>query len=467
MRDRPAPDSKSDSGRVGRIARIIATIGLLACLAGSGLALAEPAPDRDTALALALMASLCSAALWLVGRGLQTAAARLLFLTGAAGTTAMVLSGRMVGFGDIAMMLYPVLVIAACLLLDRRDSAIGLGLVLTLLGVVAAATLGGLIPSSEPTSELLADLGFAALIVAVSGLASRLMAASLETSQREIRANQAALALANQELQDQGRQRESLIRELEARNDELQHFTHTVSHDLKSPLVTIGGFVGCLERDLVSGNRERLLQDLGRIKHAQEGMSEILTGLLDLSRVGRLADPTEEVPFAEIVEEARAMTEGILAERRVLLTVTEPLPIVIGDRRRLIQVMQNLMENAVKFSGVATPPRVEIGADEVNGETVFYVRDNGIGIEPAHHRRVFKLFRKLHPTTPGSGVGLALVRRIIEVHDGRVWVESGGVGKGSEFRFTLVPTGDSSSQQHSSRPAPESAAPSPRASTPA
>jgi PAS domain S-box-containing protein len=233
-------------------------------------------------------------------------------------------------------------------------------------------------------------------------------------------------------------ERETLIRELEAKNAELERFTYTASHDLKSPLVTIRGFLGFLERDARSGNLARLEADLGRIQAATDKMGILLDELLQLSRVGRVVNAPGPVPLGELAAEAVALLAGPIAERGVEVRIQQGLPPVWGDRTRLLQVLQNLVENAVKFS--ADPPRrVEIGARSDGGAPVFYVRDNGIGIETSHLERVFGLFDKLDPKTAGAGVGLALVRRIVELHGGRVWVESEGCGRGATSCFTLPP----------------------------
>jgi signal transduction histidine kinase len=169
-------------------------------------------------------------------------------------------------------------------------------------------------------------------------------------------------------------------------------------------------------------------------------MSELLDDLLELSRTGRLDRPHEDVSFEEVVREARAATEGRLAARGVEVALAAGLPVVRGDRRSLVELVQNLLENAAKFAGDRADPRVEIGAREGGapaGQAVLYVRDNGIGIDPEHHERVFQLFQRLDPRAEGTGLGLALARRIAEVHGGRMWVESAGKGRGSTFCFTL------------------------------
>ena len=119
------------------------------------------------------------------------------------------------------------------------------------------------------------------------------------------------------------------------------------------------------------------------------------------------------------------------------VAVADHLPAVNGDRPRLVEVVQNLVDNAAKFMGGQPDPRIEIGVREENHETTFFVQDNGIGIDPLFHQKVFGLFDKLDPRSEGTGVGLALVKRIVEIHGGRIWVNSDGSGNGTTVYFTL------------------------------
>jgi DNA-binding LacI/PurR family transcriptional regulator/signal transduction histidine kinase len=235
---------------------------------------------------------------------------------------------------------------------------------------------------------------------------------------------------------------QTLIAELKAKNDELERFTYTVSHDLKSPLITIGGFTGFLEQDVLAGNLERAREDMTHINAAVARMQRLLGELLELSRIGRIVNSPEEVAFADIVREAIEIVHGRIEARGVTVAVAHDLPTVYGDRARLVEVVQNLLDNACKFMGDQPQPHVEIGMRGVNssGKPILFVRDNGIGIEPQYHDRIFGLFDKLDPQGEGTGVGLALVKRIIETHSGKIWVESEGAGKGSTFHFTLPQT---------------------------
>ena len=257
---------------------------------------------------------------------------------------------------------------------------------------------------------------------------------------REV-ANQVAIAITQSrlvdELEERLRERETLIADLTTKNAELESFTYTVSHDLKSPLVTIKGFLGYLEQDAINGNVERLKGDARRISNAVEKMQGLLSDLLELSRIGRFVNPSEAIPFEELVQEAVELVEGHIQERGVTVELRPNLPVVYGDRRRLTEVLENLLDNAVKYMGNQQEPHIEIGRRGEEADMhVFYVKDNGLGIAPEYHEKVFGLFNKLDTTSEGTGIGLALVRRIIEYHGGSIWIKS-EPGKGSIFYFTI------------------------------
>lgn len=230
--------------------------------------------------------------------------------------------------------------------------------------------------------------------------------------------------------------RESLIRELEAKNAELERFGYTVTHDLKAPLVTIRGFADYLERDAREGRSDRLAADARRITEAVGRLQRLLDELFELSRAGRPVGPPAAVPAADLVQDALRLLRGRRSTGR--FKMAESLPVVFGDRARLVQVFEKLLDNAVKFSGASGEPVVSVEAGPpVGGMAVLVVRDNGIGIEPRHRERVFGPFEKLDPRGEGSGVGLAMVKRIVESHGGRVWLESDGIGEGTAACVTL------------------------------
>jgi len=322
---------------------------------------------------------------------------------------------------------------------------LGYGLTIVIAGVllggrgalavtVAALVAGGVMAGREdpaPVTQRATSIyvwGVSALLFPVSALVQNLAA-------RTVR--QALARARSSELNYRG-----LVAELEAKNAELERFTYTVSHDLKSPLYTLRGFLDYMDRDAQSGNITRLRSDIARSASAADKMRRLLDDLLELSRIGRLVNPPEDVPFGEIALEAVAMVRGRLAERGVAVEIGPDLPSVRGDRVRLVEVVQNLVDNSAKFMGDQPRPKVEIGVRALVGEPVFFVRDNGMGVPPQHGERVFRLFEKLEPGSDGTGVGLALVKRIVELHGGRIWVEPSGPEGGASFFFTLPRAAD-------------------------
>jgi signal transduction histidine kinase len=201
-------------------------------------------------------------------------------------------------------------------------------------------------------------------------------------------------------------------------------------------LITLAGFLGYLEKDLKAEKYEQANRDFSQMNEAAKTMGKFVDELLDLSRVGRITNPPKEVAFNEILDDALRATDGLLKAKQVQVEIDSIFPFVYVDRARIVQVMQNLITNAVKFMGSQPNPRIKIAFDEIEGEHIFSVSDNGIGIAPEHHEQIFELFTKLNPDIEGTGIGLGLVKKIIEVHHGRIWVES-ELGKGSTFKFTL------------------------------
>ena len=232
-------------------------------------------------------------------------------------------------------------------------------------------------------------------------------------------------------------EREKLIGDLEEKNAELERFIYTVSHDLKSPLVTIVGFLAYLEDDLKRDDKDKLQQDVERIYRAAYRMQDLLKDLLELSRVGRLINPYQVVPLDELVKEAIELAQGRLQEHGVRTLIRPDLPSVYGDRKRLLELFQNLIDNAAKYMGEQPKPVIEIGHEGIREkQVILFVRDNGIGIAKAYHEQIFGLFNTLDSTMEGTGIGLAISKRIVEVHGGTIWVDS-EPGQGASFWFTL------------------------------
>ncbi len=225
---------------------------------------------------------------------------------------------------------------------------------------------------------------------------------------------------------------------LQRKNEELDAFVRTVSHDLKTPLTSVQGYAGLLAKTADSLDEDRRFW-LDRIQTNARRMADLIDGLLELSRVGRVVGPTESVSLGELVVEIAREREWKLQDEGVELIWADDLPTVRGDRLRLRQVLANLIDNAVKFTDDESHSSVKVGWQEADGLWEIWVQDNGVGIAPEDQEKIFGLFQRLGKSdAPGTGVGLALAKRIVDYHGGRIWVESEGVpGKGACFHFTL------------------------------
>lgn len=255
--------------------------------------------------------------------------------------------------------------------------------------------------------------------------------------QAELRESQEKMAKEIAERIRTQEEREVLIRKLEAGNAELTRFNYTISHELKSPIVTIAGYAGSIQKELKTGTITKALNDLQRIENAANKMQETILALLELSRVGRVTDNFEEVDLKGLIEEALENVAGRIGQRQIRINILPNLPVLYADRARLREIFENLIDNAVKYMGNQDAPFIEIGATQKNNEQVIFVQDNGMGVPLKYHSKIFDLFDKLDPASDGTGVGLALIKQIIETHGGRIWVESEGIGKGSKFCFTI------------------------------
>ena len=277
------------------------------------------------------------------------------------------------------------------------------------------------------------------LFFSLAGLITFFLVRTINEGTKRIRRELDERILVEQTLRQQQKVLEEQKVELEEKNAELTQFTYTVSHDLKSPLVTINGYLGYLEQDAASGNMERLKKDTQRIQEATNKMYTLLSELLELSRIGRMMNVPVDILFEDLVKDAMDIVHGQIESHNVAIRIQPNLPSVHGDRQRLIEVLQNLIDNAAKHMGDQPEPLIEIGQqgdDTETGQLIFFVKDNGVGIAPEYHERIFGLFNKLDAQSEGTGIGLTLVKKIVEVHGGRIWVES-ELGKGAAFYFTL------------------------------
>ena len=231
------------------------------------------------------------------------------------------------------------------------------------------------------------------------------------------------------------------IRQLEQKNKELDEFTYIASHDLQEPLRKLTAFSKLLVSDLDVELNDNAQKDIHFIMDAAQRMETLIRDLLELSRTGRGGARLEPVSMTQCLDEVESLLKAKLDERGAVLIRAE-LPEVRGDRTLLSLVFQNLIQNALKFNDKEYP-KIEVTCAQRNGATVFGVKDNGIGIAPEYTRQIFQPFKRLHGRNdyPGSGIGLAIVKKIIDHHNGSVWVDS-IQGDFTHFQFTLNPSED-------------------------
>jgi two-component system sensor histidine kinase/response regulator len=253
----------------------------------------------------------------------------------------------------------------------------------------------------------------------------------LRNAEREVARSNIALREANTRL-------ESLNAALHRSNEDIERFAYIASHDLQEPLRTISTHLQLLERNLMGQLDRNNREVFADIVDASHRMSALIRDVLAYSRAGGGDSVFEAVRLQDSLgwalnnlAESLTTTEGEV--------ISEDLPVVWGDSTQLAQVFQNLIGNALKYRS-ADPPRIEIRVERKSREEwVVSIHDNGIGIDPKHHERIFRPFQRLHGREfAGTGIGLALCRRIVESHGGRIWVES-TAGHGSTFLFSLKP----------------------------
>ena len=368
------------------------------------------------------------AAFWLLRQGSVSISGMILAFTMIVLITILATLGE--GPYDIGLLGFPVILIVAGLFLRGRTIMYMTFFAIICLGWLAIGAQLKLFTPRYGGLGYIEDFFVGSIIMLVAG----------NTIYRLTKSMYDALQQAEQEIEARNQiesQREALIQQLRSKNQELDRFAIRVSHDLKTPLITLAGFLGLLEKDIKAEDQGRVAKDLIQINDAAKTMGKFVDELLDLSRVGRIINPPQDVAFDEILREALKATDGLLKQKQVRVEADTIFPFVHVDRVRIIQVLQNLIVNAAKFMGDQPHPAIKIGFEEIDGEHVFTVSDNGIGIASENQTHIFELFSKLNPEVEGTGIGLGLVKKIIEVHHGRIWVES-GLGRGAAFKFTLA-----------------------------
>jgi signal transduction histidine kinase len=248
----------------------------------------------------------------------------------------------------------------------------------------------------------------------------------------------------NKELSRQKEKLLALNNELEKRseeitrsNKELEKFAYVASHDMQEPLRTIISYIQLLEDKFEGTTDEETKHYMDFIVGAGYRMRDLITGLLEYSRINRLNSEPEEVDCNQVMREVLANLGNSINESKSLVTYSL-LPIIKGNHFQMVQLFQNLISNAIKFKG-QFEPQIHISCKEVNDQYQFVVEDNGIGIESKYSSQIFEIFKRLHPVGeyPGMGIGLAICKKIVEHHKGKIWLES-TLGNGSKFFFTIA-----------------------------
>ena len=240
------------------------------------------------------------------------------------------------------------------------------------------------------------------------------------------------------QIEAQAAELEAKNRLMSAVNKEMESFSYSISHDLRAPLRGIDGFSRALEEDYAALLDDQAKGYLRRIRTATVNMNQMIEGLLDLARLSRGDLISGNVRLSEMAHELAEQCQQNDPQRQVAWSITKGIT-VTGDSRLLRSALQNLIDNAWKYSSKTAQAKIEFGVTDEDGERVFYVRDNGVGFEPSLAKKLFVPFQRLHDSKEfsGMGLGLATVQRVIARHGGRVWVEA-AEGKGATFYFTLA-----------------------------
>lgn len=328
------------------------------------------------------------------------------------------------------IMFYPAVIIVALLI------GFGPGILATTLSLIIATTLvlppTGHFAIEEPINQA------GAILFGTMGI---LISSAVELYRRKVAERTAEIEEAYNKLKNNELKLKKTVKELERSNDELRQFTYITSHDLQEPLRTIASYAQLIERRY----KGQLNSDADEFLDFMVGgvirMKQQIQGLLDYSGVGKWNN-FESSNMEDVLNLAISNLNALIKENNAVIT-HDKLPMVTADKKQLLQVFQNLIGNAIKFKKETEVPKIHISAylDENNHEYVFSVSDNGIGIEEQYTDQIFEVFKKLHTIDEyqGAGIGLAIVKRIIEHHGGRIWVES-EFSEGSTFYFTLSKT---------------------------
>jgi signal transduction histidine kinase len=313
-------------------------------------------------------------------------------------------------------------------------------------GALAAALVAVALAMNRAITRPLGRLAADARIVSRGDLGHRLaadgpadvvgLAQDVDSMRQRILTDLSEVRASRMQLEEQAHELELKARDLERSNAELEQFAYVASHDLQEPLRKVASFCQLLQRRYEGQLDERADQYIGFAVDGAKRMQSLISDLLAFSRVGRADAPLVEVALDDIVQTAQDNLTSRIGRTGARIEVG-PLPVVDGDPVLLVAVFQNLMGNALKFHG-DDPPVVHVSAQRTGEMWTITCRDEGIGIDPAYAERIFAIFQRLHPkeSYEGTGIGLALCRKIVEHHGGRIWLDT-DVPAGATFRFTL------------------------------
>jgi light-regulated signal transduction histidine kinase (bacteriophytochrome) len=226
-------------------------------------------------------------------------------------------------------------------------------------------------------------------------------------------------------------------RNLGKKVEELEAFVYTVSHDLKSPVVSMQGMASIFKEDYGEKIDGKGIFYIDRIIANAGFMEDLIQGLLLLSRAGRKSEKMEMASVKKVIQDILMINRESLEKKQVEVVVEKNIPDTLFERTQLQQLFQNLISNSVKFSGDQPFPKITIGGKFDKEWIEYYVKDNGIGIDPSYHQKIFGVFQRLEDVpVEGTGIGLSIVKKIIDLSGGKIWIKS-QKGKGATFFFTL------------------------------
>ncbi|KGO87809.1 hypothetical protein Q765_04785 [Flavobacterium rivuli WB 3.3-2 = DSM 21788] len=228
------------------------------------------------------------------------------------------------------------------------------------------------------------------------------------------------------------------VKELQLKNQELEHFNYIASHDLQEPLRTVSNYIMLLEEDYPEQINDEIRMHLSTMNSAVSRMSQLVRSLLDFGRLGKNRK-LSLTDCCSIITNVKADLNGLIKQTNAVITIVDDMPVLYAYETEMRQLFQNLINNAIKFTDKDTAPQINIGCKKTKGFYEFYVSDNGIGIDPKHFNDIFHIFQRLNKNEDyeGYGIGLANCRKIAEMHGGEIWVES-ELGKGSTFKFKIL-----------------------------